>query len=96
MGVEAISPQLKLLAAPASDLYSLGATCIILITGKSPSQLQDTPNDIFRWQDYLPEGVKIDDYLGDLLNKMTTPNLEQRYQNADEVLKDLELCLLPP
>jgi len=81
------------LAVPASDIFSLGATCIKLITGKSPAELQDTPNDFFRWRENLMAGVEIDDYLSDLLNKMTAPEVEQRYQSADEALKDLELLL---
>jgi len=80
-------------AVPASDLFSLGATCLNLITDKPPLELQYAPQDIFHWQDHLAEGVEIDDYLGDLLNKLTAPDVEQRYQNADEVLKDLDLCL---
>jgi len=87
--------QLSELAVAASDLFSLGATCINLITGKSPAQMQDSPNDFFHWRDHLPDGVDIDDYLGDLINRMTFPQVKQRYQNADEALKDLELCQLP-
>jgi len=82
------------ISLPASDLFSLGATCINLITGKSPMQLRDTPKDIFHWRENLPEGAEIDDYLGDVLNKMTAPDVEQRYQNANEAIKDLELCLI--
>lgn len=82
------------ITVPASDLFSLGATCINLITGKSPANLRDTPQDIFRWRENLPEGAEIDDYLGDVINKMTAPDLEHRYQNAPEAIKDLELCLL--
>jgi serine/threonine protein kinase len=85
------------LAVAASDLFSLGATCINLITGKSPAQMRDSPKDFFHWRDHLPEGSgDIDDYLGDLINRMTSPQVEQRYQSADEALKDLELCQLPP
>jgi serine/threonine protein kinase len=68
-------------AVPASDLYSLGATLIALLTGTHPSSLPR-------------KGVKIDfgqttrvsPEFADWLEWMTEPNLEQRSKSAQEAL----------
>lgn len=72
-------------AIPASDLYSLGATLITLVTGIHPSSLPR-------------KGVKIDfEKIANLspefatwLDWLTDPNLERRAKSAQEALQALE------
>ncbi|MCG5060424.1 MAG: serine/threonine protein kinase [Limnoraphis sp. WC205] len=75
-------------AVYASDLYSLGVTCIYLLTQISPFDLFDINEDRWIWRDYL-KGQPFTAQLGRVLDKMlmTTPN--QRYQTPLQVLKDL-------
>ncbi|WP_017718693.1 protein kinase domain-containing protein [Kamptonema formosum] len=83
-------------AVPASDLYSLGLTCIHLLTGLSPSILYDLENDRWAWRDYLPTTG-----LGELasqtrrvrlskvVDKLLQNAVSRRYPSAAEVLKDM-------
>ncbi|AFZ13984.1 serine/threonine protein kinase [Crinalium epipsammum PCC 9333] len=70
----------------ASDIYSLGATCIHLLTQISPFDLYDINEDAWVWQQYLTSNVNPD--LGKILNKMLESVPSRRYQSVDEVLKD--------
>lgn len=78
-------------ALPASDLYSLGVTCIQLLTGVSPFELFDFSNHRWVWRDYLPNGRTVSDRLARILNKLLQHPLNQRYKCADEVLQALAL-----
>jgi serine/threonine protein kinase len=71
----------------ASDIYSLGATCINLLTGKHPGDLYDAMNSSWNWRKYLPQPVSRE--LGNILDKMLADRLINRYQFASEVLADL-------
>jgi WD40 repeat protein len=79
--------QLKGKATFASDLYSLGLTCIHLLTTIHPFDLFSTINGLAGWRDYLAE--PFDRKLGKILDKMVAENLSQRYKTATEVLQDL-------
>ncbi|KAM3113516.1 protein kinase domain-containing protein [Phormidesmis sp. 146-33] len=76
----------------ASDLYSLGVTCIHLLTQVSPFDLIDGSNQ-WVWRDWLKENT-VSEELGYLLDKMVAvPN--QRFQSAAEVLAFLKDPQLP-
>jgi serine/threonine protein kinase len=79
--------QMKGKAFPASDLYSLGATCLHLLTGLSPWDMYDSINDCWVWRDFLPTGQQVSDRLGKILDKLVQNSIKQRYQSADEVLQ---------
>ncbi|MFN3360276.1 MAG: protein kinase domain-containing protein [Pseudanabaenaceae cyanobacterium] len=81
-------------AVPASDLYSLGATCVHLITGKKPSLVRDLLTDTWPWRKHLPPGVEIPDFLGNVLDKLLQGAVLDRYKSGSEALKDLEIGLL--
>ncbi len=85
---EYVAPeQMRGRALFASDIYSLGVTCIHLLTGKSPFDLYDINNDVWLWRDYLQASINQD--LGRILDKMLATTPARRYQTVDEVLKDL-------
>ncbi|MCA2643812.1 MULTISPECIES: serine/threonine-protein kinase [unclassified Microcystis] len=81
-------------AVAASDLYSLAATCVRLLTGclpQSNSNLPDLVYDVderkWLWQSVLKSQKRsISDFLANLLNKMLEDKSSQRYQSASEVL----------
>ncbi|MEA5595110.1 serine/threonine-protein kinase [Rivularia sp. UHCC 0363] len=85
---EYVAPeQIRGKALFASDIYSLGVTCIHLLTARSPFDLYDVNNDVWLWRDYLQANVDRD--LSRILDKMLATTPARRYQTADEVLKDL-------
>jgi formylglycine-generating enzyme required for sulfatase activity len=72
----------------ASDIYSLGVTCIYLLTQVSPFDLFDLSQDAWVWRDYLVDNP-VDELLGKVLDKMIVNALPQRYQSATAVLAAL-------
>lgn len=77
---------------PASDLYSLGVTCIRLLTGCLPDEndnLYDGINGRWLWRDNLPGETNISQNLGKILDKLVEDYVKDRYQSAEEVLQDL-------
>ena len=71
----------------ASDLYSLGVTCVHLLTQASPFDLIDIDHN-WVWRDYL-NGNTVSNDLGKILDKLIAIAPSKRYQSAAEVLKDL-------
>ncbi|MEA5575573.1 serine/threonine-protein kinase [Anabaena sp. UHCC 0451] len=87
---EYVAPeQMRGRAIFASDIYSLGVTCINLLTGRSPFDSYDTHNAAWVWRQNLKSPVSSD--LGNIINKMVETIPSQRYQTTDAVLKDLNL-----
>lgn len=76
-------------AFPASDLYSLGVTCIHLLTNVSPFDLFDIVNNRWAWRNYLPSGIVVSDRLGRILDNLLEIAVSQRYQTTGEVLQAL-------
>ncbi|MBD2515733.1 serine/threonine protein kinase [Nostoc sp. FACHB-973] len=86
--------QTKGKAVFASDLYSLGVTCIYLLTQISPFDLFDISNNCWVWRDYLT--TKAGDIwqqdtkhlrLTKILDKLLQNVASQRFQSADEVMQ---------
>ncbi|HIK10515.1 MAG TPA: serine/threonine protein kinase [Oscillatoriaceae cyanobacterium M33_DOE_052] len=77
----------------ASDIYSLGVTCLHLLTGLSPFELFDVQSDSWVWSDYLQKPVS--DRLTTILNKMVERDPKRRYTIAADILKDLKKPALP-
>ncbi|HEY9619336.1 MAG TPA: serine/threonine-protein kinase, partial [Crinalium sp.] len=77
----------------ASDLYSLGVTCIHLLTQMSPFDLFDSGESRWVWQDYVHETVS--DRLGQILDKMLEPATNRRYPFVASVLADLQAAESP-
>ncbi|WP_332944066.1 MULTISPECIES: protein kinase domain-containing protein [unclassified Microcoleus] len=72
----------------ASDIYSLGVTCIHLLTGMEPFDLYDASESKFVWPNYLIDNP-VSEELARILNKMIELPLNKRYRSPDEVLQDL-------
>ena len=71
----------------ASDLFSLGVTCIYLLTQVRPADLFDTEEGTWQWQQHLKRPVS--QALGSILDKLLQGAVKRRYQSADAVLRDL-------
>jgi len=83
---EYIAPeQAKGKAVFASDLYSLGVTCIHLLTGVPPFDLFNTANNCWAWREYLTD--KVSDRVAKVLDKLIQNAVNQRFQSADEVMQ---------
>ncbi len=81
-------------AYPASDLYSLGVTCIVLLTRKMPDELYDPVEGEWVWRSQLAkQGRSVGDSLGKVLDKMLPDLVRDRYQSAAEVLRDLNAAM---
>ena len=76
----------------ASDIYSLGVTCIHLLTGIEPFDLYDASESKFVWKNYLINNP-VSEELALVLNKMIELPLNKRYKSADEVLQDLNCTI---
>lgn len=88
---EFIAPeQMRGKALPASDFYSLGVTCIYLLTAISPFDLFDITSDRWVWQEHLPANNIVSDRLSQILDKLLQNAVSQRFQSATEVLQTME------
>ncbi len=79
--------QLQGKAVFASDFYSLGVTCIHLLTQVHPFNLFDSGEYLWNWRDYLTQPVS--ERLKKIIDKMLEGAVNKRYQSAEEILKDL-------
>jgi serine/threonine protein kinase len=78
-------------AYPASDIYSLGATAIHLMTQMKPDNLYDPMSGEWVWQQrLLDKGGRVSDQLAYVLNRMLKDLVNERYQSAEDVLQDLQ------
>ncbi|MTJ14046.1 protein kinase [Anabaena sp. UHCC 0187] len=85
---EYVAPeQMRGKALFASDIYSLGVTCINLLTERSPFDSYDTHNAAWVWGQYLK--TPISQELSRVIDKMVESIPSHRYQTVDEVIKDL-------
>jgi serine/threonine protein kinase/predicted TPR repeat methyltransferase len=74
----------------SSDIYALGKIAIYALTGRSPRELESQQTEIDgNWQ----ESYGISTKLWEILEKMTLPEVAERYHSAIEVLQDLQPLL---
>ena len=74
-------------AVTQSDLYSLGVTCIYLLTGISPFDLYNDASDRWIWREKLQ--ASISNHLARILDRLLERAITNRYSSANEVLDAL-------
>lgn len=72
--------------SPHSDIYALGASCLVLLTGREPQNLLNSHTLAWQWQPY----AQISDVLAMVLQKMVALHPSDRYQSAREAWADLQ------
>ncbi|HEY9808743.1 MAG TPA: bifunctional serine/threonine-protein kinase/formylglycine-generating enzyme family protein [Halomicronema sp.] len=92
---------------PCSDLYSLGVTCIRLMTKlflkiERSDPLYDAIKRYWLWRKKLPQWITVSEQLGEVLDTLLEYLPRYRYQSAKDVLNALNTeamsttILLPP
>jgi serine/threonine protein kinase len=76
-------------AFAASDLYSLGVTCLNLLTGVSPFDLVDDNQGEWIWREKLAEAI--DPQLANIIDKLIQPKPIDRYATAQAVIDALQV-----
>ncbi|HEY9873248.1 MAG TPA: serine/threonine-protein kinase [Candidatus Obscuribacterales bacterium] len=91
IGTPGFAPPEQMAMRPvyASDIYALAVTCIYLLTGKSPKNLDYHPTTgEMLWE----QGLYLSDHFSEVLKKMLEASVRHRYQSAEEVLKALDVA----
>ncbi|MEL6136365.1 MAG: protein kinase [Cyanobacteria bacterium J06628_6] len=74
---------------PSSDLYALGVTALVLLTGKHPRDLMDQHTLDWDWQRYTQVGPQLEN----ILITMTRQQPKARYQSARVVMDQINPLL---
>jgi serine/threonine-protein kinase len=88
LGKKGYAPEEQLRQGKAffsSDLYSLAVTILVLLTGQEPQKLYDSYQGIWGWG----KQIKVSPKLEAVLKKMLAYKPSDRYQRAEQILKDL-------
>lgn len=76
----------------ASDLYSLGVTCIHLLTGLRPFELFDSASGNWFWRSVAGE---VSAQLAEVLDRMICMTANDRYPSAQAVMQALGITVSP-
>ncbi len=74
--------------SPATDLYGLGMTALVLLTGKEPEDLYDNHRDRWLW----PEQVEVSATLTEVLSRLVAHDPGDRYPSAGQAMAALNLA----
>lgn len=74
---------------PQSDLYSLGATAAVLLTGKQPCDLFDDRDRSWHWQSY----AKVNRDFGQVLNQLLADQPRARFDSAEAAFLAIKALL---
>lgn len=90
VGTPGFAPPEQLAMRPvyASDIYALGVTCMYLMSGKAPKNIESDPlTGEIQWFKY----VDVSDDFADILLTMLEVSVKNRYKIAEEVLQALDM-----
>ncbi|MEH2287566.1 serine/threonine-protein kinase [Nostoc sp.] len=88
LGKKGYAPEEQLRQGKAffsSDLYSLAVTTLVLLTGEQPQKLYDSYQGIWGWG----KQIQVSPQLEAVLKKMLAYRPSDRYQRAEQILRDL-------
>ncbi|MTJ10587.1 MULTISPECIES: serine/threonine-protein kinase [unclassified Anabaena] len=90
IGTPGFAPPEQMAMRPvySSDIYAVGVTCIYLLSGKIPKDLEYNPTTGDMMWEHL---VDISDHLTTVLKKMLEVSVRNRYQVAQDVLRALDM-----
>lgn len=72
----------------ASDIYALGVTCLYLLTGKAPKDMDyDPTTGEILWQ----RQVHVSEHFSTVLAQMLEVSVRHRFQSATDVMRNLDL-----
>jgi serine/threonine-protein kinase len=71
-----------------SDLYALAVTSIVLLTGREPSELFDSINLAWNWQQF----ANVNPAFARVINQMLSYKPTNRYRSADEVSQAMQVA----
>ncbi|MGB3205519.1 MAG: serine/threonine-protein kinase [Crinalium sp.] len=77
--------------APHSDLYALGVTAIVLMTGKQPQELFDAHRMTWVWNRQL----SLSSSFNHILQRMLAQRPSERFQSAEDILQQLPAVSIP-
>lgn len=78
-------------AAPASDLYALGATLVYILTGQEPDAFYRLGDEEFRL--HVEDVPRLSPEMADLIQQLTHPQPRERYASASEVAQAMQALL---
>lgn len=90
VGTQGFAPPEQMAMRPvyASDIYAVGATCLYLLTGKSPKAIEvDINTGELLWEKL----VKVSPQFAKVLKKMLEVSVRHRYKSAQEVMDALDM-----
>ncbi|MEY4518899.1 MAG: hypothetical protein RLZZ499_1498 [Cyanobacteriota bacterium] len=74
------------ICSPSSDIYALGVTALVLLTGKNPTSLVNSYSLEWEWHNY----ARVSQEFTEILDKMTKERPQERYNSTNEVLLDIQ------
>ncbi|MDJ0545491.1 MAG: serine/threonine-protein kinase, partial [Microcystis sp. M53601_WE4] len=90
VGTQGFAPPEQMAMRPvyASDIYAVGATCLYLLTGKSPKAIEvDINTGELLWEKL----VKVSPQFAKVLKTMLEVSVRHRYKSAQEVMDALDM-----
>ncbi|ELS02028.1 serine/threonine protein kinase [Xenococcus sp. PCC 7305] len=72
--------------SPSSDIYALGVTALVMLTGKEPTALLDQYSLEWQWHKF----IEVSPQLTTVLGQMTAERPLERYQSAQETLEHIQ------